>query len=179
MAKLAFVFALMAFLLSSSNCLLKSRLLDCLNNALCGLTSAVLAVFFILQFTCGSRITINSLFEIMALCALFLMAFELGAFVLCKRRSYSLIVPVTFIATVLLLLGLFVFEKCELPPFTESVYVFAVGIASLLLFGAGFLVMLLRFVRKSPQLGNMNRLLAVTLIVGVTFTALGMFLVRS
>ena len=95
-ALIAFILAFIACLLASLNMVFKSRKMDVAANVACIATAGILAVAFALRIYVAARAPLSSLYEIVLLVALLLMAFESGAFIFCKRRTFSLMVPVTF-----------------------------------------------------------------------------------
>ena len=89
LALVGFVVALLACLLASLNVVFRSLKLDAVANLLCMATTVILVVAFALRAYIAARPPMSSLYEIVLLVALMLMAFESGAFLFCKRRTYS------------------------------------------------------------------------------------------
>jgi ABC-type transport system involved in cytochrome c biogenesis permease subunit len=125
----------------------------------------------------------SSLYEIVMLVALMLMVFESGAFIFCKRRTYTLMIPVTFMAAALLFFAKFVLEPGDtfqpIPNVLNSsvfltVHVFAIalGFASMILSGVVAHLVLYRKAKQTP----IFLLMYGTLIFGMVFTVLGTLL---
>ena len=180
---IGFVLALVACLLSSLNVVLRSLKVDAFANVFCMVATVVLTVMFALRAYIAIRPPMSSLYEIVLLVALLLMAFESGAFVFCKRRTYTLMIPVTLMAAVLLFFGKFVLEPGDtfrpIPAALNSsvflmvhVFTIAVGFASMILSGVVAHLVLYRRAKESPIYSLMNG----TLIFGTVFTVLGTLL---
>ena len=145
-ALIAFILAFIACLLASLNMVFKSRKMDVAANVACIATAGILAVLFALRTYVAARVPLSSLYEIVLLVAMLLMAFESGAFVFCKRRTFSLMVPVTFMAALLLFFAKFVLEPGDtfrpIPAVLNSsafltihVFTIALGFAGMILSG--------------------------------------------
>ena len=203
LALVAFVLAFVACLLASLNMVFKSRKLDIAANGACIATAGILAVLFALRTYVAARAPLSSLYEIVLLVALLLMAFEAGAFIFCKRRTYTLMVPVTFMAAALLFFAKFVLEPGDtfrpIPAVLNSsvfltihVFTIALGFAGMILSGVVAHVALFRASvagkiastseneRTGPS-GELSRtpldsLLYGTLVFGAVFTVIGTLL---
>ena len=200
----AFVAAFIACLLASLNMVFKSRKMDVAANVACIATAGVLAVMFSMRTYVAARVPLSSLYEIVLLVAMLLMAFEAGAFIFCKRRTFSLMVPVTFMAALLLFFAKFVLEPGDtfrpIPAVLNSsvfltihVFTIALGFAGMILSGV---VAHMTLFRSRGQLTGLdasleqNRagssgesprtpldsLLYGTLIFGAVFTIIGTLL---
>ena len=182
-ALVGFVVALLACLLASLNVVFRSLKLDVVANVLCIVTSIVLTVAFALRTYIAARPPLSSLYEIVLLVALLLMAFESGAFLFCKNRTYALMVPVTLMATVLLFFANFVLEVGDtfrpIPAVLNSsvfltlhVFTIALGFAAMILSGVVAHLVLFRKAEPSPLYSLMN----ATLAFGAVFTVVGTLL---
>ncbi len=184
LALIAFILAFIACLLASLNMVFKSRKMDFAANVACIATAGILAVAFALRTYVAARAPLSSLYEIVLLVALLLMAFEAGAFIFCKRRSFSLMVPVTFMAALLLFFAKFVLEPGDtfrpIPAVLNSsvfltihVFTIALGFAGMILSGVVAHVALFR---ASSERTPLDSLLYGTLVFGAVFTTLGTLL---
>jgi len=179
-ALLSFVVALLACVLASLNVVYRSLKMDAAANILCMATTAVLAVMFALRAYVVARPPISSMYEIVLLVAMMLMAFESGAFLFCKRRTYTLMIPVTLMATALLFFAKFILEPGDtfqsIPAVLNSsvfltihVFTIALGFAAVILSGVIAHLVLFRKTTVSPLYSLMNG----TLAFGMVFTILG------
>lgn len=178
-----FVVALLACLLASLNVVFRSLKLDAVANVFCMVTSAVLTVSFALRTYIAARPPLSSLYEIVLLVALMLMAFESGAFLFCKRRTYTLMIPVTLMAALLLFFAKFVLEPGDsfrpIPAalnssvfLTVHVFTIAIGFAAMILSGVVAHLVLYRKAKETP----IYSLMYGTLVLGMVFTVLGTLL---
>ncbi|MDY6388586.1 MAG: cytochrome c biogenesis protein CcsA [Fibrobacter sp.] len=191
----SFVFALLACILASVNTLYKSRKLDVAANMTCMMTSAVLLVLFAMRAYVAARPPMSSLYEIVLMVSLLLMAFETGAFLFCKNRTYTLMVPVTLMASVLLFFAKFVLESGDtfqpIPAVLNSsvfltihVFTIALGFAGMILSGVVAHLVLFRSARDKtvlpssefPKGSPLYLLLYGTLVFGAVFTVVGTLL---
>ncbi|WP_073057846.1 cytochrome c biogenesis protein [Fibrobacter sp. UWB6] len=184
----AFVAAFIACLLASLNLIFKSRKMDVAANVACIATAGILAVLFTLRTYVAVRVPLSSLYEIVLLVAMLLMAFEAGAFIFCKRRTFSLMVPVTFMASLMLFFAKFVLEPGDtfrpIPAVLNSsvfltvhVFTIALGFAGMILSGVVAHVALFRASsEKNSASSPLNSLLYGTLIFGAVFTVIGTLL---
>ena len=184
LALIAFILAFIACLLASLNMVFKSRKMDVAANVACIATAGILAVAFALRTYVAARVPLSSLYEIVLLVALLLMAFESGAFIFCKRRTFSLMVPVTFMAALLLFFAKFVLEPGDtfrpIPAVLNSsvfltihVFTIALGFAGMILSGVVAHVALFR---ASSERTPLDSLLYGTLVFGAVFTIIGTLL---
>ncbi len=191
----AFVAAFIACLLASLNMIFRLRKMDVAANVACIATAGILAVLFALRIYVAARVPFSSLYEIVLLVAMLLMAFEAGAFIFCKRRTFSLMVPVTFMAALLLFFAKFVLEPGDtfrpIPAVLNSsvfltvhVFTIALGFAGMILSGVVAHVALFRASSEencavssgeSPHT-PLDSLLYGTLVFGAVFTMLGTLL---
>ncbi len=196
LALVAFVLAFIACLLASLNMVFKSRKLDIAANGVCFATAGILAVLFALRTYIAAHAPLSSLYEIVLLVAMLLMAFEAGAFIFCKRRTYTLMVPVTFMAAVLLFFAKFVLEPGDtfrpIPAVLNSsvfltihVFTIALGFAGMILSGVVAHVALFRVsitgkiasTSEKDRAGSpLDSLLYGTLVFGAVFTVIGTLL---
>lgn len=194
LALIAFAFAFVACLLASLNLIFKSRKLDVAANGACVAVSGILVALFALRSYVAARAPLSSLYEIVLLVAMLLMAFEAGAFFLCKRRTYTLMVPVTLMAAVLLFFSKFVLEPGDtfrpIPAVLNSsvfltlhVFTIALGFAGMILSGvvahlALFRMRALPHGRTSLAEGSapIESLMYGTLVFGAVFTVIGTLL---
>ncbi len=183
-ALIAFILAFIACLLASLNMIFRSRKLDVAANLACIATAGILAVLFALRTYVAARVPLSSLYEIVLLVAMLLMAFESGAFIFCKRRTFSLMVPVTFMAALLLFFAKFVLEPGDtfrpIPAVLNSsvfltvhVFTIALGFAGMILSGV---VAHMALFRASSERTPLDSLLYGTLVFGAVFTMLGTLL---
>ena len=184
----AFAVAFLAGLLASLNLVFKSRRLDIAANAFCLATAGILALLFALRLYVAARPPMSSLYEIVLLVALLLMAFESGAFFLCKKRSFALMVPVSLMTTALLFFAKFILEPGDtfqpIPAVLNSsvfltlhVFTIALGFAGMILSGIVAHVALFRFRGSEiPRQDPLVSLLYGTLVFGSVFTVLGTLL---
>lgn len=187
-ALIAFILAFIACLLASLNLIFRSRKLDVAANLACIATAGILAVLFALRTYVAARVPLSSLYEIVLLVAMLLMAFESGAFIFCKRRTFSLMIPVTFMAALLLFFAKFVLEPGDtfrpIPAVLNSsvfltvhVFTIALGFAGMILSGVVAHVALFRTsLEKENAHTPLDSLLYGTLIFGAVFTMLGTLL---
>ena len=187
-ALIAFILAFTACLLASLNMVFKSRKMDVAANVACIATAGILAVAFALRTYVAARVPLSSLYEIVLLVALLLMAFEAGAFIFCKRRTFSLMVPVTFMAALLLFFAKFVLEPGDtfrpIPAVLNSsvfltihVFTIALGFAGMILSGVVAHVALFRASSEKEHAATpLDSLLYGTLVFGAVFTTLGTLL---
>ena len=185
-----FVAAFLACLLSALNMIFRSKKLDVAANGLCVATAVMLTAMFAVRTFVAARPPMSSLYEIVLLVALLLMAFESVAFFRCKNRTYALILPVTLMAAVLLFFAKFVLEPGDtfrpIPEVLNSsvfltlhVFTIALGFAGMILSGVVAHLVLFRISRTSnpePRASNLDRLLYGTLAFGGAFTILGTLL---
>lgn len=194
LALIAFALAFVACLLASLNLIFKSRKLDVAANGACVAVSGILVALFALRSYVAARAPLSSLYEIVLLVAMLLMAFEAGAFFLCKRRTYTLIVPVTLMAAVLLFFSKFVLEPGDtfrpIPAVLNSsvfltlhVFTIALGFAGMILSGVVAHLALFRM-RALPHgrtplaegSAPIESLMYGTLVFGAVFTVIGTLL---
>ena len=183
LALFAFVAALLAGLLSSLNVVFRSLKLDTVANIMCIVTTVILSAMFAMRAYVAVRPPMSSLYEIVMLVALMLMAFESGAFIFCKRRTYTLMIPVTLMAAALLFFAKFVLEPGDtfqpIPNvlnssvfLTAHVFAIALGFASMILSGVVAHLVLYRKAKQTPIFSLMYG----TLVFGLVFTVLGTLL---
>lgn len=183
-ALVAFILAFIACLLASLNMIFRSRKLDVAANLACIATAGILAVLFALRTYVAVRVPLSSLYEIVLLVAMLLMAFEAGAFIFCKRRTFSLMIPVTFMAALLLFFAKFVLEPGDtfrpIPAVLNSsvfltihVFTIALGFAGMILSGV---VAHMALLRASSERTPLDSLLYGTLVFGAVFTIIGTLL---
>lgn len=187
-ALIAFILAFIACLLASLNMIFRSRKLDVAANLACIATAGVLVVLFALRTYVAARVPLSSLYEIVLLVAMLLMAFESGAFIFCKRRTFSLMIPVTFMAALLLFFAKFVLEPGDtfrpIPAVLNSsvfltihVFTIALGFAGMILSGVVAHMALFRTsLEKENARTPLDSLLYGTLVFGAVFTMLGTLL---
>lgn len=187
-ALIAFILAFIASLLASLNMIFRSRKLDVAANLACIATAGILAVLFALRTYVAARVPLSSLYEIVLLVAMLLMAFESGAFIFCKRRTFSLMIPVTFMAALLLFFAKFVLEPGDtfrpIPAVLNSsvfltihVFTIALGFAGMILSGVVAHMALFRTsLEKENARTPLDSLLYGTLVFGAVFTMLGTLL---
>ena len=187
-ALIAFILAFIASLLASLNMIFRSRKLDVAANLACIATAGILAVLFALRTYVAARVPLSSLYEIVLLVAMLLMAFESGAFIFCKRRTFSLMIPVTFMAAILLFFAKFVLEPGDtfrpIPAVLNSsvfltvhVFTIALGFAGMILSGVVAHMALFRTsLEKENARTPLDSLLYGTLVFGAVFTMLGTLL---
>lgn len=178
-----FVLALLAGMLASLNVVFRSLKLDTLANVMCIVATVILSVVLALRAYIVGRPPMSSLYEIVLLVALMLVAFESVAFVFCKRRTYTLMIPVTLMAATLLFFAKFVLEPGDtfqpIPAalnssafLTAHVFTIALGFAAMILSGVVAHLVLYRKAKPSP----LYTLMYGTLVVGMAFTILGTLL---
>lgn len=183
LALFAFVAALLASLLASLNVVFRSLKLDTVANIFCIVAAVILTVLFAMRSYIAGRPPMSSLYEIVLLVALMLVAFESGAFVFCKRRTYTLMIPVTLMAAALLFFSKFVLEPGDtFQPIsamlnssvflTVHVFTIALGFAGMILSGVVAHLVLYRGAKLTP----LYTLMFATLIFGAVFTVLGTLL---
>ena len=187
-----FAAAFLACLLSALNMIFRSKKLDVAANGLCVATAVILTVLFAVRTVVAARPPMSSLYEIVLLVALLLMAFESVAFFRCKNRTYALILPVTMMAAVLLFFAKFVLEPGDtfrpIPEVLNSsvfltlhVFTIALGFAGMILSGVVAHLVLFRgsAALPSPEQPKGSPLYALmygTLAFGGAFTILGTLL---
>lgn len=180
-ALIAFILAFVGCILAAINSIFKKRGLDVAANVSAGTTAAVLTIAFALRFYIAARPPLSSLYEIVLLVALLLEVFEFGAFLFCRKRTFSLMIPVTLMAAVLLFFAKFILEPGDLfqpiPAVLNSgvfltlhVFTIALGFAGMILSGVVAHVALFR-----PTEAR-NKLLFGTLVFGAGFSILGTLL---
>lgn len=187
----AFIFAFAGFMLAAFNSAVKKRFLDVASNVASGAVSVALACAFVLRFYITKQPPLSSLYEIVLLVALLLEAFEFGAFVFCKKRTFTLMIPVTAMAAMLLFFAKFILEPGDLfspvPAILNSsifltlhVFTIALGFAGVILSGVVAHVVLWRTRKnldfKSSSIFATFSLMRGTLIFGFAFTVLGTLL---
>lgn len=187
-----FLAAFMACLLASLNLLFKSKSLDAAANVLCVSASVALTALFLWRAYVAMRPPMSSLYEIVLLVALLLALFESGAFLFCRNRTYSLMVPVTLMVTLLLFFAKFVLEPGDtfLPIpvvlnssvfLTVHVFTIALGFAGMILSGVVAHLALFRGTSalpsaECPKGSPLYSLLYSTLAFGAVFTVIGTLL---
>ncbi len=187
-----FVAAFLACLLSALNMIFRSKKLDIAANVLCVATAVMLATMFAVRTFVAARPPMSSLYEIVLLVALLLMAFESVAFFRCKNRTYALILPVTMMAAVLLFFAKFVLEPGDtfrpIPEVLNSsvfltlhVFTIALGFAGMILSGVVAHLVLFRGSEALPSVEQpkgspLYALMYGTLAFGGAFTILGTLL---
>lgn len=188
-ALFAFVLAFAGCLLAAVNSIFKSRKLDAMANSFSGAVALVLTAAFVLRFYIAARPPFSSLYEIVLLVALLLEFFEFGAFLFCCRRTFTLMIPVTMMAAVLLFFAKFILEPGDLfqpiPAVLDSsvfltihVFTIALGFAGMILSGIVAHAALVRS-RSSdlaPRTSNLAPLLYGTLVFGTVFSIVGTLL---
>ncbi len=189
-ALIAFILAFLGCILASVNSIFKKHALDVAANSASAAVAVTLSIAFALRLYITDRPPLSSLYEIVLLVALLLESFEFGAFLFCKKRTFSLIIPVTAMASVLLFFAKFILEPGDLfqpiPAVLNSsifltlhVFTIALGFAGVILSGIVAHVALFRENRcaeNSEQLQNINKLLFGTLVFGACLTILGTLL---
>ncbi len=176
-----FVLAVLGLLLASANLWAKSRKLDVGANVACLLSTLVLGFALVLRWYATSRVPLANLYEIILVVSLLLQGFLVGAFIWCKRRTFTLMVPVAFMTCLLLFFAKFVLETGNtfqtIPAVLNSsvfltlhVFTIAVGFAAMILSGVVAHVCLWRATEARL------RLLYATLAFGAGFTILGTLL---
>jgi len=189
---IAFALAFAACLLASPNLIFRSRKLDVAANVASVATAGILMLLFAMRTYVAARVPLSSLYEIVLLVALLLMAFESGAFIFCKNRTYSLMVPVTLMAAALLFFAKFVLEPGDtfrpIPAVLNSsvfltvhVFTIALGFAGMILSGIVSHLVLFRgpAVLPSAEMPKGSPLYALmygTLVFGAVFTIVGTLL---
>ncbi|MCQ2091685.1 MAG: cytochrome c biogenesis protein CcsA [Fibrobacter sp.] len=189
-ALIAFILAFLGCALAAINSIFKKRALDVAANSMAAATAATLAAAFALRLYITGRPPLSCLYEIVLLIALLLESFEFGAFIFCKKRTFSLIIPVTLLAAILLYFAKFILEPGDLfqpiPAVLNSsvfltihVFSIALGFAGVILSGIVAHLYLYRLNRDSslePRTSNLAPLLFGTLVFGSAFTILGTLL---
>ena len=186
----SFVVAFIACLLALLNLIFKSRKMDVAANVACIATAGILAVLFALRIYVAARVPLSSLYEIVLLVAMLLMAFESGAFIFCKRRTFSKFVlePGDTFRPIPAVLNSSVF-------LTVHVFTIALGFAGMILSGVIAHVALFReavagktcgllagnshdaLARERDGAGTpLDSLLYGTLVFGAVFTIIGTLL---
>ena len=187
-----FAAAFLACLLSALNMIFRSKKLDVAANGLCVATAVMLTAMFAVRTFVAARPPMSSLYEIVLLVALLLMAFESVAFFRCKNRTYALILPITMMTAVLLFFAKFVLEPGDtfrpIPEVLNSsvfltlhVFTIALGFAGMIL--SGVVAHLVLFRRSAalpspeqPKGSPLYALMYGTLAFGGAFTILGTLL---
>ena len=191
-ALIAFALAFAACLLASPNLIFRSRKLDVAANVASVATAGILMLLFAMRTYVAARVPLSSLYEIVLLVALLLMAFESGAFIFCKNRTYSLMVPVTLMAAALLFFAKFVLEPGDtfrpIPAVLNSsvfltvhVFTIALGFAGMILSGIVSHLVLFRGPAalpsaEMPKGSPLYALMYGTLVFGAVFTIVGTLL---
>ncbi|SHK41715.1 ABC-type transport system involved in cytochrome c biogenesis, permease component [Fibrobacter sp. UWH5] len=189
-ALIAFILAFLGCILASVNSVFKKRALDVAANSASAAVAVTLSIAFALRLYITGRPPLSSLYEIVLLVALLLEAFEFGAFIFCKKRTFSLIIPVTLMAAVLLFFAKFILEPGDLfqpiPAVLNSgvfltlhVFTIALGFAGMILSGVVAHVALFRQTRypeATEKIQNISKLLFGTLVFGAGFSILGTLL---
>ncbi|PWJ71682.1 ABC-type transport system involved in cytochrome c biogenesis permease subunit [Fibrobacter sp. UWR4] len=186
-ALIAFIFAFLGCVLAAVNSLFKKRALDIAANFASAAVTVTLAVAFALRLYITHSPPLSSLYEIVLLVALLLEAFEFGAFLFCKKRTFSLIIPVTAMATMLLFFAKFVLEPGDLfqpiPAVLNSsvfltihVFTIALGYVGMILSGVVAHIALARSDSTLPEHQPIKKLLYATLVFGGVFTIIGTLL---
>ena len=188
----SFALALLACILAAVNTVYRSRKVDLAANVSCMTTSAVLMGLFALRTYVAARPSMSSLYEIVLMVALLLMAFESGAFLFCRNRTYTLMVPVTLMASALLFFAKFVLESGDtfqpIPAVLNSsvfltihVFTIALGFAGMILSGVVSHLVLFRGSaalpsEEQPKGSPLYSLMYGTLAFGAVFTMVGTLL---
>ena len=183
LALFAFVAALLASLLASLNVVFRSLKLDTVANIFCIVAAVILTVLFAMRSYVAARPPMSSLYEIVLLVALMLVTFESCAFVFCKRRSYTLMIPITLMAAALLFFAKFILEPGDtFQPIsavlnssvflTVHVFTIALGFAGMILSGVVAHLVLYRGAKATP----LYTLMYASLVFGAVFTVLGTLL---
>ena len=183
LALFAFVAAMLAGLLASLNVAFRSLKLDMVANVFCIVTAVILTALFAMRSYVAARPPMSSLYEVVMLVALLLMCFESGAFVFCKRRSYTLMIPITLMAAALLFFAKFILEPGDtFQPIsavlnssvflTVHVFTIALGFAGMILSGVVAHLVLYRGAKATP----LYTLMYASLVFGAVFTVLGTLL---
>ena len=183
LALFAFVAAMLAGLLASLNVAFRSLKLDMVANIFCIMTVVILTALFAMRSYVAARPPMSSLYEVVMLVALLLMCFESGAFVFCKRRSYTLMIPITLMAAALLFFAKFILEPGDtFQPIsavlnssvflTVHVFTIALGFAGMILSGVVAHLVLYRGAKATP----LYTLMYASLVFGAVFTVLGTLL---
>lgn len=190
-ALISFILAFLSCVIAVVNFVFGKRFLDVLANLACCATAVVLAFIFVLRFYITGRPPLSGLYEIVLLVALLLESFEFGAFLFCKKRTFSLMIPVTMIAVILLFFAKFILEPGDLfqpiPAILNSsvfltlhVFTIALGYVGIILSGIVAHVVLWRskgadVIHDLPVKSTFS-LLKGTLIFGSMFTIVGTLL---
>ena len=183
LALFAFVAAMLAGLLASLNVAFRSLKLDMVANIFCIMTAVILTALFAMRSYVAARPPMSSLYDVVMLVALLLMCFESGAFVFCKRRSYTLMIPITLMAAALLFFAKFILEPGDtFQPIsavlnssvflTVHVFTIALGFAGMILSGVVAHLVLYRGAKATP----LYTLMYASLVFGAVFTVLGTLL---
>lgn len=183
LALFAFVAAMLAGLLASLNVAFRSLKLDMVANIFCIMTAVILTALFAMRSYVAARPPMSSLYEIVLLVALMLVTFESCAFVFCKRRSYTLMIPITLMAAALLFFAKFILEPGDtFQPIsavlnssvflTVHVFTIALGFAGMILSGVVAHLVLYRGAKATP----LYTLMYASLVFGAVFTVLGTLL---
>lgn len=184
----AFVAAFVGLLLSLLNLNFKKTALDRAANGAGLVASVILVLTLAVRFAVTGHPPMANLYEIILWVALLLEAFEVAAFFRCRRRQFSLMVPVAFVAALLLFFARFVLETGDafraLPAILNSsvfltlhVFTIAMGFAGMILSGIVAHVALFRFRgREIPRDEPLMSLLYGTLVFGSVLTIVGTLL---
>ena len=184
----AFVAAFVGVLLSLLNLNFKKTALDRAANGAGLVASVILVLTLAVRFAVTGHPPMANLYEIILWVALLLEAFEVAAFFRCRRRQFSLMVPVAFVAALLLFFARFVLETGDafraLPAILNSsvfltlhVFTIAMGFAGMILSGIVAHVALFRFRgREIPRDEPLMSLLYGTLVFGSVLTIVGTLL---
>lgn len=199
----AFAFAFAGCLLAAVNLVVNKRKLDVVSNALGMAATAILFALFTLRLYITGRVPLANLYEIILMVVLLLEGFEVGAFFFCKKRSFTLMVPIAFMSALLLFFAKFILETGDtfqaIPAVLNSsvfltihVFTIAIGFAAMILSGVIAHLHLFRLGRSSSlaphtsniapcttntaQPSSLAPLLYATLVFGGVFTILGTLL---
>ena len=184
----AFVAAFVGFLLSLLNLNFKGKALDRGANVACLVAVAVIALTLVVRLAATGRPPMVNLYEIILWVALLLESFEVVAFFRCPHRSFSLMVPIAFVSSLLLFFDRFVLETGDafraVPAILNSsvfltlhVFTIALGFAGVILSGIVAHVALFRFRgREIPGDDHLLSLLYGTLVFGSALTVVGTLL---
>lgn len=181
LAVAAFFVALVGCLLAVANLRFKSEVLDFICNYFCSAVAIFLALFFADSYLVSGNVLFVNLSDMTALVAMLLELFEFGAFVFCRKRTFTLIAPITFVSALLLFISAFVLKANEIVYLSSSVpganwsvmfqrFLVALGLTGVTLSGIVFVVTLIRPTKARYDL------LYKTLAFGGVFTLLGVFL---
>ena len=186
-ALIAFIFAFLGCVVAAVNSIFKKRSLDIVANSASAVVVATLAIAFALRLYITGNPPLSSLYEIVLLVTFLLEAFEFGAFLFCKKRTFSLVIPVTVMATILLFFAKFILEPGDLfqpvPAILNSsvfliihVFTIALGYVGMILSGVVAHIALARSNSTLPEHQPIKKLLYATLVFGGVFTIIGTLL---